>query len=161
MTADRNPGLFPLPEPGEGDTAVLLRLSALTERLEALEEMHLDDAPDHDNYKASPPPQIWLMERAEYDALIADLRPWVDDVWLSTFGHLTGPRLAECWPNHPLAVWVLDLMSELHKVLYIRSSRPASVLSAQAEYVLRLLPQAAQLMEAELRGCRNGHQEVK
>ena len=61
--------------------------------------------------------------------------------------------LAPCWPQHDLCLYVLDFVSELHSVLYLRRSRSARTLADQAEFHLRILPAAAELMSAETTRC--------
>ena len=61
--------------------------------------------------------------------------------------------LAPCWPEHDLCLFVLDFLSELHSVLYLRPSRSAHTLADQAEFHLRILPAAAELMKAETTRC--------
>jgi hypothetical protein len=70
------------------------------------------------------------------------------------YGHLAA-GLGACWPEHPLALMVLDHISETWVVLYARPTRSQRVLSAQLEFLLRYVPAAAEMLRTETHGC--GH----
>jgi hypothetical protein len=78
----------------------------------------------------------------------------VDDVYRPSYGHLAA-TLPACWAQHPLCLYVLDWLCELHSVLYLGAKRTPSTLSGQAEWTIRQLPAAADLMAAEARGCEH------
>ena len=84
------------------------------------------------------------------------LAAWVEQVYATSAGHLAR-SLAPCWPHHDLCLFVLDFVSELHSVLYLRQSRSARTLADQAEFHLRILPAAAELMKAETTRCDHSH----
>jgi hypothetical protein len=89
-------------------------------------------------------------ERAE---ALGRLAGWVEHVYRPVYGHLAGP-LTECWPEHPLAVMTLDWLCELWNFLYLTEER---ALTSHAELGIRILPEAARLIAAELTGCKQRH----
>jgi hypothetical protein len=82
------------------------------------------------------------------------LRDWVRRVYEPVYGYLAA-GLGACWPEHPLALVVLDHMSETWAVLYARATRPQHVLAQQLEFHLRYVPAAAEMLRTETHGC--GH----
>ncbi len=52
-----------------------------------------------------------------------------------------------------MCLFVLDFVSELHSLLYLRPARSARTLADQAEFHLQILPAAAELMRAETARC--------
>ena len=145
--------LFPVPGDDGGLAAVLLQLASLSERLEALEGILLDE-PDRAGYKPIPAPRWWLLDGEERAEAIARLAAWVDEVYRPSYGHLAR-LLPACWAEHALCLFTLDWLCELHSVLYLRAKRGASTLAGQAEWTIRQLPAAADLMAAEGKGCEH------
>lgn len=127
------------------------RLSDLGTRLLAAQEL-LDSEPDRAGYNPVPAPKWWMLPAPDRADAIDRLAAWVDQVHATSYGHLAG-MLAPCWPEHELCLFVLDFLSELHSVLYLRGSRSARTLADQAEFHLRILPAAAELMRAETTRC--------
>jgi hypothetical protein len=80
------------------------------------------------------------------------LAAWIDQVYARSYGHLAA-MLAACWPEHDLCLFILDFVSELHSLLYLRPMRSARTLADQAELTLRIMPAAAELMRAETARC--------
>jgi hypothetical protein len=102
-----------------------------------------------------PPPRRWhKLAGQDRDDAIAELRSWTDQVYRPGYGHLAA-TLAPCWDQHPLCLYALDIAAELWSVLYLTGIRPAAVLSAQAEYQVRVLPALADQMAAETSRCRH------
>ena len=156
--------LHRLPEPGPVPAALLAiadhgeqltdlggRLDDTGTRLLALEQV-IDNEPDRSAYNPVAAPRWWMLTTAEKAAALDRLAAWVDQVYLTSWGHLAR-MLAPCWPEHELCLFVLDFLSELHSVLYLRPSRSARTLADQAEFHLRILPAAAELMKAETTRC--------
>ena len=85
---------------------------------------------------------------------IGRLRDWVARVYAPVYGHLAA-GLGPCWAEHPLALQMLDHLSETWAVLYARPTRTQRILSAQLEFQLRYVPAAAELLRTETHGC--GH----
>jgi hypothetical protein len=100
-------------------------------------------------------PPRWhdLEGQARADA-IGRLRDWVRRVYVPVYGHLA-EGMATCWPEHPLALQILDHLSETWAVLYARPTRPQRVLTAQLEFQLRYVPAAAEMLRRETSGCEH------
>lgn len=107
-----------------------------------------DDSP---GYKPRPPVHWWKIDGDERRKAIDHLAAWVEQVYRPHYGHLAA-GLGTCWQDHPLCLVGLDVVSELHSVLYF-NKRTASLLSAQAEYTTRLLPAFADQFRAETSKC--------
>ena len=99
-----------------------------------------------------PAPRWHDLEGDDRVAAIDRLRSWVQRVYVPVYGHLAA-GLGACWPEHPLALVVLDHMSETWAVLYARPIRSQRVLSAQLEFQVRYLPAAAEQLRAETSRC--------
>jgi hypothetical protein len=126
-------------------------LGDVTTRLQVLER-RTDGHPDRAGYTPIPAPRWWLLSAADRAEAIERLTAWVEQVYARSYGHL-GVMLPHCWPEHDLCLFVLDFASELHGVLYLQPSRSARALADQAEFSLRILPAAAELMRAETARC--------
>jgi hypothetical protein len=111
-----------------------------------------DDGPAR-AYKPSPTPQLWRLGDDARDRLVRKLSAWVQQVYRPVYGHLAA-RLPACWPEHDLAIALLDCLSELH-LYYHLNKRTPGVLAAQGEFNARLLPALADLLAAECARC--GH----
>jgi hypothetical protein len=131
------------------------RLGDLSTRLLTLEEL-LDDEPDRAGYNPIPAPRWWMLAAAERAEAADRLLAWVDQVYGKSYGHLAR-MLGPCWADHDLCLFVLDFLSELHAVLYLRHARSARTLADQAEFHLRILPAAAELMRSETSRCDHPH----
>ena len=107
---------------------------------------------DPAGYTPIPAPRWWQMAAADRTEAIDRLAALVEQVYATSYGHLAG-MLADCWRQHDLCLFILDFVSELHSVLYLRPSRSARTLADQAELSLRILPTAAELMRAETTRC--------
>lgn len=151
MSTDHD-SLFPAPDDG-GLAAVLLQLAELSARVQVLEDA-LAGRPDLAGYTPVPAPRWWALEGEERDQAIERIAAWVDRVYVPCYGHLAR-KLPACWANHPLCLFVLDWLSELHAVLYIRERRSPSTLAGQAEWHIRHLTAAADLMRAEAMACEH------
>jgi hypothetical protein len=103
-------------------------------------------------YRPIPAPRWWLLDGDARQEAVARLRSWVEDIYQPGYGHLAA-RLPHCWPQHPLCLYALDWLSELHLVLYLQPARTPAMLSAQADWQARLLPAVADLMTAECARC--------
>jgi hypothetical protein len=150
--------LFPAPDDG-GTAAVLLQLAdmgeavgALIKRLTAVEREVLQ--PEVPGYRPIPAPRWWLLTGDERAEAIGRLASWVEQVYRPCYGHLAA-RLPGCWAEHPLCLFVLDWLSELHSVHYLRAFRSQATLAGQAEWHMRQLPAAADLMAADARACEH------
>jgi hypothetical protein len=111
--------------------------------------------PDDDagpGYKPRPPVQWWTVSDADRAKAVDHLAAWVEQVYRPFYGHLSA-GLGVCWQDHPLCLVGLDIVSELHSVLYFQPKRTASLLSAQAEYTTRILPAFAEQFRTETSRC--------
>jgi hypothetical protein len=124
-------------------------------RLETLDKLLVGE-PDRAGYTPIPAPRWWMLQTSSRGEAIEKLAAWVDQVYARSYGHLAR-MLGACWPEHDLCLFVLDVVSELHCVLYLRGARTARTLSDQAEFHLRILPAAAELMKAETTRCEHAH----
>jgi len=137
----------------------LAALDSLERRIAGLAQQPRDgtaasDGDDSRAYEPSPAPRWWKLDGPERDHAIAKLRAWVEQVYRPGYGHLAS-GLGECWEQHPLCLYVLDWLSELWSVLYLRPGRTAGTLAGQAEWHTRLLLSAAEQLARETRGCRH------
>jgi hypothetical protein len=157
VTGQAGEPLFPAPGDG-GAAAVLLQLADLGSRVGALEDL-LTAEPDRAGYTPIPAPKWWLLTGDARAEAIGRLAAWVDEVYRPSYGHLAA-RLPACWPEHPLCLYCLDWLCELHSVLYLRARRSPATLAGQAEWTIRQLPAATDLMAAEARGCEHSRLRV-
>ncbi len=91
---------------------------------------------------------------------VTGLRDWVERVYRPGYGHLA--VLGPCWPQHELCLYGLDILSRLWTALYLDPDPDADsgpeLLSAQAEYQVRVLPAIAAQLAAETTRC--GHPTI-
>ena len=143
--------LLAIADHGELLTRLSDQLGDLGTRLQALER-HRDEQPSAAGYTPIPAPRWWMLPQEDRQEAVERLSAWVDQVYAQCYGHLAR-MLSSCWSQHDLCLFVLDFASELHNVLYLQSSRSARTLADQAEFSLRILPAAAELMRAETTRC--------
>jgi hypothetical protein len=111
--------------------------------------------PDDDagpGYKPRPTVHWWKLTDEERRKETERLAAWVEQVFRPWYGYLAA-MLGTCWQDHPLCLVGLDVVSELHSVLYFQPKRTASLLSAQAEYATRILPAFAEQFRTECSKC--------
>ena len=145
----------------EGLAGAVRDLRTLVEQqgqlIEALSQLVTGLVPPDDDagpgYKPRPPVHWWKLKRRRAAGRPSThLAAWVEQVYRPHYGHLaTG--LGACWQDHPLCLVGLDVVSELHSVLYFQPKRTASLLTAQAEYTTRILPAFAEQFRAETSKC--------
>jgi predicted GTPase len=116
-----------------------------------LAEVAPDDRPAR-VYKPSPTPQVWRLNAEAKQQLTRKLSAWVHDVYRPLYGHLAA-RLPGCWPQHDLAIVILDVLSEL-QLYYTLNKRTPGVLAAQGEFTVRILPGLTELLAAECARCQ-------
>ena len=141
------------------DTAALAKLDTLdqqvadlTRRLPGAGDGVRDG--DEQGYRPRPVPGWWKLTPDERQAPLAELRNWAEHVYRPGYGHLAA-TLAPCWTQHDLCLYGLDIASQLWCALYLQPKRTTGLLSAQAEYQLRILPAIAAQLAAETTRC--GH----
>jgi len=103
-------------------------------------------------YQPIPAITWWTLDDEQREQAAARISSWVTSIYRPLYGHLAA-GLGGCWPAHPLALITLDWLSELWSVLYLKPTRTARDLAAQAELGTRILPAAAALLAAETRDC--------
>jgi hypothetical protein len=136
------------------DTAALARLDALDRQVAELARQPGTRSQDGDDgYQPHPAPAWHQLAPGERQAPVAELRDWVEHVYRPGYGHLA--PLGACWPRHDLCLYALDIASQLWSALYLQPGRSTGLLSAQAEFQVRVLPALAAQLTAETTGC--GH----
>jgi hypothetical protein len=130
--------------------AIAKHEDALTELRELVKGLQPDNA--RQDYKPIPTPRWHVLTGQERADAIERLHGWVRLVYEPVYGHLAA-GLGACWPEHPLALMVLDHMSETWAVLYTGPARTQRILSAQLEFQLRYVPAAAEMLRTETRVC--------
>ena len=83
-------------------------------------------------YQPSPTPQVWRLHAEARERLARKLSAWVQDVYRPLYGHLAA-RLPACWPQHDLAIVILDVLSELQLDDTLNKRTPG-VLVSQGEF---------------------------
>jgi len=112
------------------------------------------DGTDPDAYHPEPAPQWWNLPAGGRAEPIARLRAWVEQVYRPGYGHLAA-TLGPCWEAHDLCLYTLDIAASLWSVLYLQPLRTPVLLSAQAEYQVRILPALADQLQIETQRCRH------
>jgi hypothetical protein len=136
------------------DTAALARLDALDRQVAELARQAGTRSQDgEDGYQPHPAPSWHQLAVGERSAHVAEVRDWVEHVYRPGYGHLAS--LGACWPQHDLCLYALDIASQLWSALYLQPRRSTGLLSAQAEYQVRILPALAAQLTTETSGC--GH----
>jgi hypothetical protein len=137
------------------DAAALARLDALDQQVAKLTRQLTSPAKqDDDGYQPRLAPPWWKLAGDERQVPLAELRDWAERVYRPGYGHLAG-TLASCWPEHDLCLYALDIASQLWCALYLQPARSTGLLSAQAEYQVRILPAIAAQLAEETTRC--GH----
>jgi hypothetical protein len=136
-----------------GDTPVLARLEGLDRQVaELTRRLTSPGGPDRGDYRPHPAPAWWKLAAEDRQEPLAELRNWTTSVYQPGYGHLAGV-LAPCWAQHDLCLYALDIASQLWCALYLQPERSTSLLSAQAEYQVRILPAIAAQLAAETTRC--------
>jgi len=136
----------------EGLAEVKADVASLQRRVDAVFPPERSDGSKF--YDPPPSVRIWELDADERAEVVAYLAKWVNGVWKPTFGHLSR-KLPACWAEHWLCITIIDVLSELHKVLWMQPVRLAGTLSGQAEFITRLAPALADLMAREREGCQH------
>ena len=139
------------------DTAPLGRLDDLARPVGELASRLAgrgDGDAEQEGFRPHPAPGWHKLIGDERRAPVAELAGWAERVYRPGYGHLAA-ALGECWAQHDLCLYALDIASQLWCALYLQPQRDVSLLSAQAEYQVRILPAIAAQLAAETRSC--GH----
>ena len=134
----------------EGLAQIRADLASLARRFNAVFPPDRNDGSEF----YDPPPSVrpWELDDEARAQVINYLAEWVDKIYRPAFGHIAA-KLPPCWNEHWLCITVIDVLSELHKVLWMQPVRLAGTLSGQAEFLTRLAPALADLMAKERKGC--------
>jgi hypothetical protein len=124
-------------------------VAALSDQVASLIGVGEGDGP---GYRPAAAPRWWLLDDDQRQAAASRLASWVATVYVPGYGILAA-QLPACWAAHPLCLYTLDWLSELHSLAYLQPRRTAGLLAAQAEWQTRLLPAAVDQMAAECRSC--------
>jgi hypothetical protein len=103
-------------------------------------------------YKPGPAPRWWQLDGDDRETELGRLRGWVARVYRPGYGQLAA-TLGQCWEQHPLCLYGLDLLAELWSVLYLQPGRTPAVVSAQAEFQSRIVPAIAEQLMIETTRC--------
>jgi hypothetical protein len=134
------------------DIAALARLDALDRQVTELIRRLPGTGDGGEGYRPRPVPAWWRLAGDERRAPVAELRDWVEHVYRPGYGHLAA-ALGPCWAEHDLCLYALDAASQLWCALYLQPGRPTSLLSAQVEYQVRILPAIAAQLATETTRC--------
>ena len=140
------------------DTAALARIEAIEHKVADLAASLAGPADGDGAHQPGPSPAWWALTGAERRAAAAPLRAWVTQVYQPGYGHLAA-TLGPCWQAHDLCLYGLDILAQLWAALYSPPTRSTALLSAQAEYQVRILPAIAAQLTAETTGC--GHDQPR
>jgi hypothetical protein len=140
------------------NAAVLAQLaeqgSAITALQGQLADLQLKVGLDEDKRERGrmprPTPQWHRLTEQEREAELSKLRGFLREFG-PLYGHLL--KLGKCWQQHPLAVIAIEIACELHLLLFTGDRRPPSILSGQAEALIRVIPGLLQLADRETRTC--------
>jgi hypothetical protein len=137
------------------DAAALARLDALDQQVAELARQLAGPAgEDDEGYQPRLAPAWWKLAGDERQVPLAELQDWAERIYRPGYGHLA-VTLASCWPEHDLCLYALDIASQLWCALYLQPARSTGLLSAQAEYQVRILPAIAAQLAEETTRC--GH----
>lgn len=79
---------------------------------------------------------------SEADERIEEIQDWLDKVFrpgYQQFSHIEN-TIPPCWPQHPLMLYLLDMIMEIWKALYLTQSRDTRLLASQAQFQSKILP---------------------
>jgi len=134
------------------DTAALARLDALDRQVtELTRKLSTRSTKNENRYEPRPAPSWHKLAADERRAPVAELHDWVEHVYRPGYGHLA--VLGACWAEHDLCLYALDIASRLWSALYLEPEPGPGLLSAQAEYQVRILPALAAQLATETTRC--------
>lgn len=117
------------------------------------------DDPDAEFYAVQPSALFWRLRGEERAEVIADLREWVGEVYRENFGYVSA-KLPDCWTEHNLILTVVDILKELHSVLYLRPRTTTRQLMTQADFFTRYLVPLAEMGAAEAKNCEHSRAKL-
>ena len=104
-------------------------------------------------YAVNPGPPWWRAADPGCQEAVTRLDAWIEQVYRPVYGYLSD-LLVPCWAQHPLCLAYLDTLYEAWCLLYLTPRDPKTVF-AQLDWLTRPLLQAAEVMAAETRACRD------
>lgn len=110
-------------------------------------------------HRPPPSPRLNTMTPDEFSALLDRLNNWVDNIYRPQFGFLAA-MLDPCWAKHGLCLRMLDVLSEIDLTDYIQPRRDRRKLDQQAEFYIRQLYTAANIMAEETADCRKAQRHM-
>jgi hypothetical protein len=128
------------------------RITALGLRLDQLGAAGRDGAGDWGPYAPVPSRRWWKLQGRDREKAVTALRAWVEQVYRPGYGQIAS-TLGQCWDQHTLCLYALDILAEFWSLLYLADDRPPTLLSTQAEYQARILPALAEQMAVETSRC--------
>jgi hypothetical protein len=107
------------------------------------------------NRLTPPPAPWWVVDREQGEAMLAELREWVDKTLRLYYPDYLA-RLPVCWPNHPEAVWELStLKTEWDRVYGDPDHRDlAGALWWHERWLPGVLARLEKAITCDLSGCR-------
>lgn len=143
-----------------------VNVGRITNIQEALDELTIrfnavipPDDPDAEFYAVQPNALFWRLRGEERAEVIADLREWVGEVYSENFGYVSA-KLPDCWTDHNLILTVVDILKELHSVLYLRPRTTARQLMSQADFFTRYLVPLAEMASADAKNCSHARAKL-
>ena len=115
--------------------------------------------PDAESLPVQPNALFWRLRGEERDEVIADLRQWVGEVYRENFGYVSA-KLPDCWTEHNLILTVVDILKELHQLLYLRPRTTARQLMSQADFFTRYLVPLAEMASADAKNCSHARAKL-
>ncbi len=134
------------------DVSDLLR--HMSEQITALAPADAEPPQTGPAYRVNAAPPWWKPADGRCEDTRTRLADWVAEIYRPVFGYLAD-LLAPCWQQHPLCLAYVDTLHEAWCLLYIPPRDPKMVF-AQLDWLTRPLLQAAEVLAAETRGCRDG-----
>jgi hypothetical protein len=128
-------------------------LSRMSRQIGALTTTSGEGEGEQDGYQVNPAAPWWRPDDPSCRETADRLAAWVEDVYRPVYGYLAD-LLAPCWPQHPLCLASLDALHETWCLLHLQRRDPKIVL-AQLDWLNRSLLQAADIMSAETKRCRD------
>jgi hypothetical protein len=133
---------------------VIAGLGGLSDQIETLDKLVSDLVVKAKREKPGrmprPTPKWHKLTAEELDAERHKLRGYEQEIF-PMLGHLVHVR--DCWPYHPLACIVIEILGELYQCLFMTKRRPPALLNAQADFFIRVAPGLLALVHKELHDC--------
>lgn len=141
----------------DGQAEVLESLAGLGESVGLLAAQVAELLPPPEDepgrgYTPRPCVHWWKLTERDRQKEIDHLAAWVEQIFRPWYGRLAA-GLGDCWQEHEATLIGLEILSELHSTLYFQPKRTPSLLTAQAEFQVRILPAMAEQFRVETSSC--------